>query len=188
MKINLTDETTAEVKILRLEIVDKVNSLCNSNEYRVDAGDKDYIDRATFVSNEPIKFEDDEANQDLVDVLNDVIAEYKIDTTYLGKVNLFVKHDDENLCVSVQHIYNYGGAFGYFIQYDRIHFKIDNSKDILDYIYKYRKENPIVFILDILNYNRKYKKLIADKRVIAMLNRAINEFTELKLIAQACNI
>lgn len=194
MKIDLNGETVDEIKILRVEIADKINALCDSSEYHVNADVKDFIDRLNFASNEPIKFEDDANNannKEVVDILNGVITDHHVDTTYLGRIQLFVNHDDEKLCINVPNIYNYGGSLGYFINYDRIHFKIDNSKDVLDYIYKYFKENPIVFVLDSLNFSRKtdtYKKLISNSHFITILNKAINDFAELKLIVQACNI
>lgn len=173
----------------RTEIVKKLDAQTTS-EYTVQERGSSFND-SEFIANTPITFENNPQYQDTVDMLNAIISVNNLNTSWLCVVRLFANDDDENIKLYVKYLYDYGNAMGVLKFTEALECKVENAKDVFAYVYQYYKENPILFVMEFLNYHRsstEYKQLKTDPYFKAAITKAISDFAELKLIVQACNI
>ena len=148
-------------------------------------------DTALLVSTSPMYFEDNAQHQNVVDTLNRIIMDNNVNTKRISRLRFFNDDDDEKCSVLVRYLHNYSYPIGVIKNTIRLPFNTANAKDVLDAVYQYYTENPLLHIIDIINFHRSSdvtKMLFADSYFKSLVAKAIQDFAEMQLIIQACNI
>lgn len=113
-----------------------------------------------------------------------------VNTKRISRLKFFIDNDDDKCNILIRYLQDHAYV-GVIKNTIRIPFKAANAKDVLYAVYQYYVENPLLHIIDIINFHRNsdvVRKLFADSYFKSLVAKAIQDYAETQLLIQAYNI